>query len=557
MLHTLRPWNKLNAALYVGRITLLVAFVALVSCIAFASDGITLQIKDLPLKDVVILLTQQSGTNLVIADESKLEKKVTATLNDVPLQKALDYIVKGAGVSYKKMDDGTYIIGGAMQEEIANAPIPVDLPPLEQYSEPESAPKTWTSIKLVHSRPSELLRLMGWQGTNPMPNCETIYPDMTKPRGTRITQTPGGTTVMSSPFGDMMPVGNTSSPNNQPVAPTIDYRATSSDAGRVADRGLEAGQVPGPPGTPRTSTSATATSGQRQTTTSSTNQNFLWPEGIDNAVPFDLDNSIIVKGEEQGIQDFKNIIRMLDVPPKQVSIKAEFVEVSTNDVKSFGIDWSLDKLNESFSAPLSGGTGNVILGFATGNLTSTLRTQLTRDIGRVINSPIISTINNQNAYISINSQIPYWTTYNTITGTGTVIEQSQPNFIDIDTRLMVLPRVNGDGTITMTLSPGVADTGNIVSGPDGTQIPEQRNQELFTQRRVANGETIVVGGFIRKNDSNSVTKIPILGDLPIVGSLFRGTNRTTTDRELLIFITPTIIPDSTTGTVSAGGNLIP
>ena len=556
MLHTLRPLNKLKAALYVGRITLLAAFVALVSCSAFASDGITLQIKDLPLKDVVILLTQQSGTNLVIADESKLEKKVTATLNDVPLQKALDYIVKGAGVSYKKMDDGTYIIGGAMQEEIANAPIPVDLPPLEQYSEPESAPKTWTSIKLVHSRPSELLRLMGWQGTNPMPNCETIYPDMTKPRGTRITQTPGGTTVMSSPFGDMMPVGNTSSPNNQPVAPTIDYRATSSDAGRVADRGLEAGQVPGPPGTPRTPTSATTTPGQRQTT-SSTNQNFLWPEGIDNAVPFDLDNSIIVKGEEQGIQDFKNIIRMLDVPPKQVSIKAEFVEVSTNDVKSFGIDWSLDKLNESFSAPLSGGTGNVILGFATGNLTSTLRTQLTRDIGRVINSPIISTINNQNAYISINSQIPYWTTYNTITGTGTVIEQSQPNFIDIDTRLMVLPRVNGDGTITMTLSPGVADTGNIVSGPDGTQIPEQRNQELFTQRRVANGETIVVGGFIRKNDSNSVTKIPILGDLPIVGSLFRGTNRTTTDRELLIFITPTIIPDSTTGTVSAGGNLIP
>lgn len=556
MLHTLRPLNKLKAALYVGRITLLAAFVALVSCSAFASDGITLQIKDLPLKDVVILLTQQSGTNLVIADESKLEKKVTATLNDVPLQKALDYIVKGAGVSYKKMDDGTYIIGGAMQEEIANAPIPVDLPPLEQYSEPQSAPKTWTSIKLVHSRPSELLRLMGWQGSNPMPNCETIYPDMTKPRGTRITQTPGGTTVMSSPFGDMMPVGNTSSPNNQPVAPTIDYRATSSDAGRVADRGLEAAQVPGPPGTPRTPTQATTTPGQRQTT-SSTNQNFLWPEGIDNAVPFDLDNSIIVKGEEQGIQDFKNIIRMLDVPPKQVSIKAEFVEVSTNDVKSFGIDWSLDKLNESFSAPLSGGTGNVILGFATGNLTSTLRTQLTRDIGRVINSPIISTINNQNAYISINSQIPYWTTYNTITGTGTVIEQSQPNFIDIDTRLMVLPRVNGDGTITMTLSPGVADTGNIVSGPDRTQIPEQRNQELFTQRRVANGETIVVGGFIRKNDSNSVTKIPILGDLPIVGSLFRGTNRTTTDRELLIFITPTIIPDSTTGTVSAGGNLIP
>lgn len=562
MLHTLRPWVKQNAALYVGKVALLVAFVALVSCCAFASNGITLQIKDLPLKDVVMLLTQQSGTNFVIADESKLEKKVTATLNNVSLPKALDYIVKGAGVSYKKMDDGTYIIGGAIEDEITSVPIPVELPPVEYYDTPAPAAKTWTSIKLVHSRPSELLRLMGWQGANPMPNCETIYPDMTKPRGANIKTTPGGTTVISTPFGDTMPVGGaTASPNNQPVAPTVDYRATSSDAGRVADRGLEAGQLTTPPGYTRPTRAdgaQPATPATRQSsTTSSNNQNFLWPDGIDNAVPFDLDNSIIVKGEEQGIQDFKNIIRMLDVPPKQVSIKAEFVEVSTNDVKAFGIDWSIDKLNESFSAPLSGGTGNVVLGFATGNLTATLRTQLTRDIGRVINSPIISTINNQNAYISINSDIPYWTTYSTITGTGNIIEQSQPNFITIDTHLNVLPRVNGDGTITMTLSPGVADTGNIVTGPDGTQIPEQRNQELFTQRRVANGETIVVGGFIRKNDSNSVTKIPILGDLPIVGSLFRGTSRTTTDRELLIFVTPTIIPDSTTGSVAAGGNLIP
>jgi len=262
-------------------------------------------------------------------------------------------------------------------------------------------------------------------------------------------------------------------------------------------------------------------------------------------------------GDDQGIQDFKNIVRMLDVPPKQVQIKAEFVEVKTDEVRSFGIDWSLDKLNESFSAALSGGTGNVVVGFATGNLTAALRTQLTQDVGRIINSPIISTINNQMAYISINSQIPYWTTYNTVTGTGQIIEQATPNFITIDTHLNVLPRVNGDGTITMFLTPGVADTGNIVVGPDGTQIPEQRNQELMTQRRVANGETIVVGGFIRKNDSSSVTKIPVLGDLPIVGSLFRGTSKNTEDRELLIFVTPTIIPDTATGTIGVGGNLVP
>ena len=569
MRYTLRPCGKHNTALYVGGTTLLTALLALVlSCCAFSANGIMLQIKDAPLKEVVMMLTQQSGTNIVIADESKLDQKVTATLNDLPLEKALDYVVKSAGVSYKKMDDGTYIIGGAVADEATVVPPPTALPDVEPVAAPIATPKTWTTIKLVHSRPSELLRLMGWQGQNPMPNCDTVYPDrLNKVSKTKTMPSDSGIMVLGGQnSSDVQVGGNTNLRNNQPVAPTIDPKATSSDAGRTADPTFGAGQTPGPPGYSQRygqygqygqNGQQNSRNNNNNNNSNSNNQNFLWPEGIDNAVPFDLDNSIIVKGDEQGIQDFKNIIRMLDVPPKQVQIKAEFVEVKTSDVKRFGIDWSLDKLNESFSATLSGGTGNVVVGFATGNLTATLRAQLTNDIGRVINSPIISTINNQNAYISIASEIPYWTSYNTVTGTGQIIEQAQPNFMDIDTHLNVLPRVNGDGTITMTLSPGVADTGNVVTGPDGTDIPEQRTQELFTQRRVANGETIVVGGFIRKNDSTSVTKVPVLGDVPIVGSLFRGTSKTTQDSELLIFITPTIIPDSTGGTVGVGGNLVP
>ncbi len=558
MRYTLRPWRKRNAALYVGGTALVTALVVLaLSCCALAASGIMLQINDAPLKQVVMMLMQQSGTNIVIADESKLEKKITANLNDVPLEKALDYVVRGAGVSYKKMDDGTFIIGGSMAEAtpvVLPNVIPDALPAVETAPPPKD--KIVTTIKLTYSKPSELLRLMGWDGQNPQANCEAIYPDRTKGKQVNITPGGGGMNVQTSHNGDMTAVGEQTRPNTQPAIPTIDPVALNGGAGRTAAPNEGAGQVTGPSPQPYRGNQGNTTN-RGNTNTTNSGQNLLWPDGIDQAVPFDLDNSIIVKGDEAGIQDFKNIIRMLDVPPKQVSIKAEFVEVKTTDVKRFGIDWSLDKLNESFSAPISGGTGNIVVGFATGNLTATLRAQLTSDIGQIINSPIISTINNQNAYISINSQIPYWTTYNTVTGTGTVIQQSQPNFINIDTHLDVLPRVNGDGTITMTLRPGVADTGNIVTGPDGTEIPEQRNQELFTQRRVANGETIVVGGFIRKNDSSSVIKIPVLGDLPIVGSLFRGVAKTTEDRELLIFITPTIIPDSNTGTVGVGGNLVP
>jgi general secretion pathway protein D len=556
MHYAMRPCST---ALYVGKTGLVAAVVALaLAGSALAGSGIMLQIKDAPLKEVVMMLTQQSGTNIYIADESKLDKKVTVSFNDVPLEKALDYIVKGAGVSYKKMDDGTYIIGGPMAEEITVVPPPASLPPVEPAAEPASYKIKWDSIKLVHSRPSELLATLAGNGATPMQPFGARYPDRTNVRGPNITVSPGGTQVLNGQTGEVIPVGgSTVQPNSQPVAPTIDPRATSSGAGRTAEPTAGAAQVISPPRPYAPGQPTAPTTRPSPTTQGTTGQNFLWPEGVQNAVPFDVDNSIIVMGDDQGIQDFKNIVRMLDVPPKQVQIKAEFVEVKTDEVKSFGIDWSLDKLNESFTAALSGGTGNVVVGFATGNLTASLRTQLTQDVGRIINSPIISTINNQPAYISINSQIPYWTTYNTVTGTGQIIEQATPNFITIDTHLNVLPRVNGDNTITMFLTPGVADTGNIVTGPDGTQIPEQRNQELSTQRRVANGETIVVGGFIRKNDSSSVTKIPVLGDLPIVGSLFRGTSKNTEDRELLIFVTPTIIPDTAVGTIGVGGNLVP
>lgn len=561
MRYTLRPWKRSNAALYVGGTALVTALVVLaLSCCALAANGVMLQINDVPLKQVVMMLMQQSGTNIVIADESKLEKKVTANLNDLPLEKALEYVVQSAGVSYKKMEDGTYIIGGSMAEAtpvVLPNVIPDALPAVDTTAQTPQK-KIWTTIKLTYSKPSELLRLIGWNGVNPMPNCEATYPDGGNKNPVKITPGGGGVNVQTSQNGDMTTVGGTGTPrpNNQPAIPMIDPTALNTGAGRTASPSEGAGQMPGPQGSNNPYNRGLS---NRGTSTTGTNngQNLLWPDGIDQAVPFDLDNSIIVKGDEQGITDFKNIIRMLDVPPKQVSIKAEFVEVKTTDVKAFGIDWSLDKLNESFSAPISGGTGNIVVGFATGNLTATLRAQLTEDIGQVINSPIISTINNQNAYISINSQIPYWTSYNTVTGTGTVLQQSTPNFITIATELNVLPRVNGDGTITMTLSPNVGDTGNIVTGPDGTQIPEQRNETLFTQRRVNNGETIVIGGFIRKNDSSSVIKIPVLGDLPIVGSLFRGVSKTTEDRELLIFVTPTIIPDNNTGTVGVGGNLVP
>ncbi|MCE5315709.1 MAG: secretin and TonB N-terminal domain-containing protein [Armatimonadota bacterium] len=567
MFHILKPWCSMKTTALSAAGVILAAMS--IASSAVAANGIMLQIKDAPLKEVVMLLTQQSGTNIVIADDSKLDKKITASLNDVPLENALDYIVKGAGVSYRKTDDGTYIIGGVASEEpvvsltdVAAALSPVELP-AAGYASVRREESRMVVVKLIHSKPSELLRLIGWDGVNPMPNCEVAYPG-----NTNLT---GNANDFSTPLSVIGNEGQLYDPyqsirrqNNQPVVPTIDPASLDRGAGRSADQNAGAAQFPNS-GSMRPSGYSTSGYGSRtgntpptpsntsSSSSSSGSNNFLMPEGVDDVKPFDLDNSIIVKGTEDGIEQFKKVVRMLDVAPKQVQIKAEFVEVTTSDIRKFGIDWSLQRINESFDTVFNP-EGNVVVGLTSGNLTAQLKAQLTSEVGRVINSPIISTINNQVAYISIADVIPYWQSVTVVSDSSTDTSYSV-NYINIQSMLYVMPRVNGDGTITMTLMPQVADTGTIYTGPDDTQIPEQRTQSLTTQRRVANGETVVVGGFIRKSDSNSYKKIPILCDLPIVGSLFRTHSRTTEDRELLIFITPTIIGDAGTGTV--GVSLVP
>jgi len=542
-----------------------------------ADSGITINVRDVALKEVLNLLTRQSKVNIVIADETKLEKRITASLADVSLDKAFEYLVKGSGVDFTKLDDGTYIVGGSMafqpvvsMTDVRESlpPIEIDLPVTPVEALPPVSNVTTTPIALVHSKPSEIMRLLNDPDGGTIPDLfgpgSTVRNTSSRNRRTRS----GGITIMDNRGGAYDPVNRTHTQFYQPVVPTVDPRGDDYTARRSVEPSLTAQQfaapgaaIPGMPAglAPPTAPAAAPAVGRPTVGTpgaTGTSGSFLWPDGIEDARPFDLLNFILVKGTMEGIEEFKNIVHKLDIPPKQVQIKADFVEVKTTDIERFGIDWSLQRLNESFNTAFSP-SGNVVVGFATGNLTASIRAQLSRDVGRIINSPIISTMNNQTAWISISTEIPYWVTTTTV-DEGTVISNSTPEFISIDSMLEVQPRVNGDGSITMMLAPQVSDTGNLVTGPDGQSIPEQRSEQLWTMRRLRNGETIVVGGFVRKNDSNSYQKIPILADLPIVGSLFRTAANSKEDRELLIFVTATVLPDDEVQLGGGpGGGLVP
>jgi len=519
-----------------------------------AARGVMLDVRDARLSDVVLLLTQQSGVNVVVSPDVA-GKTVTAQLHDLPLEEALADVVQSAGVDCWKNEHGTFVIGGKRPAQpVSSASVEPPRLPAQPEQVRETPRVIRECVKLSNSDAREILVTLGVLPESQAPSLRNLLNpgplSLTKPIGLidedrmQVGIAIPGMSREHEILGGM----------RDTVPPAIDpgARPTSEGAGRAATNDIGAGQYPpgrvtGPSGVggPGVPGGGRVPPGGGTTGTAPTN---LMPEGVYLVQPFPPDNSIIVQGTEEGINEFKELVHMLDVPPKQVQIKAEFIEVSTNDVKRLGIDWSLERLNETINTNFNP-AGNVLVGFTTGNLVASLRTELTQSSGKIINSPIISTMNNELAEISIGSVIPYWTTVLTPNGIGAgYTVNTVVNSINVSTYLRVQPRVNADNTITLALAPNVSDTGRMFESPDGkTTIPETRYQSLITRRRVMNGETIVLGGFIRADESVNVTEVPILGRLPIIGPLFRSASRSSQDRELLIFVTPTIIGEKAAG----------
>jgi len=235
-----------------------------------------------------------------------------------------------------------------------------------------------------------------------------------------------------------------------------------------------------------------------------------------------------------------------------VSIKAEFIEMTVSDEAALGLDWSIQSLDTSVNTTGMAPAGNLQMRFASGNIAAQLAALKTSGKAKVKNSPIISTLNNVPATLNVGTQYVYWVTTTSQGAVGNQLTTSNPVPMNVNTGLWVLPRVNGDGSISVTINPQVQDVIGTKTGPNGDEVPITAFRTLTTTRRVANGDTIVIGGLNSTKDNRIERGIPFLKDLPLIGGLFRSTRATTDESELLIFLTPTVLPDptDTSGTVT-------
>lgn len=260
-------------------------------------------------------------------------------------------------------------------------------------------------------------------------------------------------------------------------------------------------------------------------------------------------NTVIINDTAEKVQQLKSILKQLDLPVKQVMVEARIVRASTDFTNKLGVSWSLTKPTSTSSwsngTYTNSGSLRVDLGETTsyGSLSLGLL-RLGSDIlnlqlaasqsdgqSEILSTPKVMTGDKQEATIRSGIKIPYQTT-SANSGTTTT-------FQDAVLELKVVPSITPDGKVQMKLNISKDTLGTLTDA--GYAIDTNK---LQTNVLVSDGETVVLGGLYEDESTATIKKVPLLGDIPVVGTLFKNTSKTVTKRELLIFITPRIVDET-------------
>jgi len=260
-------------------------------------------------------------------------------------------------------------------------------------------------------------------------------------------------------------------------------------------------------------------------------------------------DTIIIYDYPENIERAEAVLQEVDIRPEQVLIEATIMSARLTERTQFGIDWNL--LNgvpiNGFPVNISGGqgtyaqtsgfsvpqaAGGLRVGFSADNVQAIITALETITDTTVLANPKILAVNKQEGVVYIGRKIGYQAqTTQTQTSTTQSVE-----FLETGTRLAFRPYIGNDGYIRMDIYPKDSD-GSLKEN----QIPDETSTELRTNVVVKDGQTVVIGGLFRDNVVTSKTQVPVLGNIPIVGALFRGKTDTVGREEVIIILTPHII----------------
>ena len=260
--------------------------------------------------------------------------------------------------------------------------------------------------------------------------------------------------------------------------------------------------------------------------------------------------TLVLRGSPANLDEAMKVLALVDVAPRQMSIEARVVETSPESLEQYGLKWRWTRFG-AYEVPAGtsvnaeeGGMGfNDFTKFFTvpsnilkntfsrvpWSFDTILQAMITKRDAKILASPNISVLNDHDASIFIGDHLRFTALATSSPVSGNVFTVVE---VPVGIILLVHPRVNGDGMITLRVKPVVSTVSGFVDG-----VPQTSTREAETVVRVKDGDTLVIGGLIRDEDIKTMTKVPLLGDLPLIGALFRHHDRSHKRSEVMIFLT--------------------
>ncbi len=278
-------------------------------------------------------------------------------------------------------------------------------------------------------------------------------------------------------------------------------------------------------------------------------------------------NALIITADPNTVKNLKAVIRQLDIRRAQVLVEAIIAEITTNNNKEVGVGLAVDGTNRESGALPAGisnfaGVGDLLLSVATGTAPTSLPSGLSFGLGgesgsgvrygallralqtdtntNILSTPNIVTLDNEEAELIVGQNLPFVT--GSFTGTGSTNPNNPFQTIerqDVGLTLKVTPQINEGDTVQMVIEQEVS---SVIPGTIEQGIAT-RKRSIKTSVLVDDGGILILGGLIADEVSDTESKVPLLGDIPVIGFLFRTENTTKTKANLMVFLRPTILRD--------------
>ncbi|OAI19306.1 MULTISPECIES: type II secretion system secretin GspD [Methylomonas] len=280
-------------------------------------------------------------------------------------------------------------------------------------------------------------------------------------------------------------------------------------------------------------------------------------------IPDEGNNALIIVANSEEYSKILRVLKQLDVLPLQVMIDATIVEVQLTDTLEYGIQWYFNHQNggnntiqggstkgggssiDLTKAALGAATSGFSYAFVSGSkdIAAVLNASAINEKLNVISSPSLMVLNNQEASIKVGDSVPIRSsvTSNTSNTTTTgIVQTSSIQMVDTGINLSVRPRVNSGGLVLMDILQS-ANAAKETTTSTGIDSPTIQKREIETSVVVQSGETIVLGGLIDDSNTYNRNGVPLLHEIPVIGSLFGGSKRDNVKKELVVLLTPRVM----------------